>query len=69
MACMSIDYFACSLLTYGAMKTMAPLTVHARIPDERSDDVMGWVVCQLVSSSRNRAVDMCRDAYTHTNET
>ena len=61
--------FACSLLMCGAMKTMAPLTVHARIPDERSDDAMGWDVCQLGSSSRNRAVDLCRDACTHTHET
>jgi hypothetical protein len=45
MACMSVVHFACSLLTYGGMKTMAPLAVHARIPDGRSDDSMGCVVC------------------------
>ena len=68
MACMSVVHITCFLLTR-AMKAMAPLAVHARIPDERSDDAMGWVVCQFVSSSRNCGVDMCCDAYTHTNET
>ena len=41
--------FPCFLLTYGMRKTMAPLTVHSRISDARSYDVVGWIVCQLVS--------------------